>query len=108
MHLSLFTTFLPPPNILICPPNIFDKSTPVVVGSKRGGRWVLKVQKKEAHSTGLRVSSRDFYFIYTNHSISEDSPLWKVFSSHIPTHYRIHCTNISWRPHDPQTPKSGV
>src|SRR6218665_471747 len=28
MHLSLFTTFCPP-NILVCPPNIFDKSTPV-------------------------------------------------------------------------------
>src|SRR6218665_1009808 len=29
MHLLLFTTF--PPNILVCPPNIFDKSTPVVM-----------------------------------------------------------------------------
>src|SRR6218665_2726962 len=28
MHLSLFTTFCPH-NILVCPPNIFDKSTPV-------------------------------------------------------------------------------
>ena len=28
MHLSLFTTF--PPNILVSPPNDFDKSTPVV------------------------------------------------------------------------------
>jgi len=28
MHLSLFTIFSP--NILVCPPNIFDKSTPVV------------------------------------------------------------------------------
>src|SRR6218665_549281 len=32
MHLSLFTTFfLPPSNILVCPPNIFDKSTPVLL-----------------------------------------------------------------------------
>ena len=29
MPLSLFTTFSP--NILVCPPNIFDKSTPVLV-----------------------------------------------------------------------------
>src|SRR6218665_361768 len=29
MHLSLFTTFCPP-NILVCPPNIFGKSTTVV------------------------------------------------------------------------------
>jgi len=29
MHLSLFITF--PPNILVCPLNIFDKSTPVTV-----------------------------------------------------------------------------
>jgi len=29
MHLSLFTTFCPPPNILVCPTNTFDKSTPV-------------------------------------------------------------------------------
>src|SRR6218665_124660 len=28
MHLSLFTTFCLP-NILVCPPNIFDKSTPM-------------------------------------------------------------------------------
>jgi len=27
MHLPHFTTF--PPNILVCPPNIFDKSMPV-------------------------------------------------------------------------------
>jgi len=27
MHFSLFTTF--PPYILVCPPNIFDKSTPL-------------------------------------------------------------------------------
>src|SRR6218665_2854364 len=29
MHLSLFTTFCPP-NILVFPPNIFDKSTSVI------------------------------------------------------------------------------
>jgi len=29
MHLSLFITF--PPNILVCQPNIFDKSTPVIL-----------------------------------------------------------------------------
>jgi len=34
MHLALFTTFLP--NILICPPNIFDKSTPVMESSLYG------------------------------------------------------------------------
>jgi len=29
MHLSIFTTFFP--NTLVCPPNIFDKYTPVVL-----------------------------------------------------------------------------
>src|SRR6218665_2415875 len=29
MHLSLLTTFAPPPIFLVCPPNIFDKSTSV-------------------------------------------------------------------------------
>ena len=27
--------------------------------------------------------------LYTNYSISEKSPLWKVFSSHIPVLHRI-------------------
>jgi len=44
-------------------------------------------------STGLKVyHPQNFYFIYTNLSISENSeksPLWKVFLSHIPEHYRI-------------------
>ena len=34
---------------------------------------------------------------YTNYSISEKSPLWKVFSPHIPVHYRIYFR----RPHNP-------
>jgi len=51
--------------------------------------WVLKVQQKEVCSTGFRVSSRNFYWIYTNLSISEKPPLWKVFSSHVSVHYRI-------------------
>ena len=42
MHLPVFTTF--PPNILVCPPNIFDKSMPVFFSLlktffySRGGR----------------------------------------------------------------------
>jgi len=32
---------------------------------------------------------QNFYLIYTNLSVSEKSPLWKVFSSHIPVHYRL-------------------
>jgi len=44
---------------------------------KTGGSWVLKVQQTEERSTGLRVSSPDL-FIYTNLSISEQSPLWKL------------------------------
>ena len=53
------------------------------------GVWVLTVQQMEALSTGLRVLSPEFYLIYKNLSISENSPLWKVFSSHCSVHYRI-------------------
>jgi len=30
-----------------------------------------------------------FIELYTHYSISEKSPLWKVFTSHISVHYRI-------------------
>ena len=33
LHFSLFTTFCPSPNILVFPPNIFDKSMPVAVSN---------------------------------------------------------------------------
>jgi len=55
-------------------------------GLENWGWWVLKVQQKEAPSTGFKVSSPGFLFIYTNLSISKKSPLWKVFSSHISVH----------------------
>src|SRR6218665_21680 len=42
---------------------------------------------------------RDFYLMYTDLSISEKSPLWKVFSSDISGH-SIECS-ISWRPMTP-------
>jgi len=48
----------------------------------------------KAHSTGLRVLTPEFYLVYTNLSISEKSPLWKVFLSHILVHYRIGYNNI--------------
>ena len=44
-----------------------------------------------------------FISLYTNLSISEQSPLWRVFSAHIPVH-------ISWIPktsYEPFIPKSG-
>jgi len=48
---------------------------------------VLKLQQTEARNTG---NTWDFYLLYTNISISEKSPLWKVFSSHIPVLYGIY------------------
>jgi len=59
-------------------------------GFENWGSWVLKVQQMEVRNTWLRVSSAKFLFkLYTNYSISEKSPLWKVFSSRIPVCYRI-------------------
>ena len=51
------------------------------------GLWVSNVQQTEARSTGLRVSSRNCYLIYTNLFISESSSFSKAFSSHMPVHY---------------------
>src|SRR6218665_2789109 len=46
-----------------------------------------------AHDLGYH--NRNFYLIYAYFSMSEQSPLWKVFSSQIPVHYTF--SNISWR-----------
>src|SRR6218665_2303281 len=40
MHLSFFTTFCPP-NILVCSPNIFNKSTPVTKTASVGLHYNL-------------------------------------------------------------------
>ena len=60
----------------------------VDLGLKTGVSWVLKVPQTEARSTGFRVSYLEFYLkiLCTNLSISEKSPLWKVFSSHNSVH----------------------
>jgi len=47
-----------------------------------------------------------FIYLYTNQSISEKSPSWKLFSSHFPVNYRIY-NNISRRPHNFPISKSG-
>jgi len=49
--------------------------------------------------------------LYTNSSISEKSPLWKVFSSHIHVGYIIGYNDIleiPQGPHDPSIRKSVV
>jgi len=60
-------------------------------GMKTGKLWVLMVRQTEARSTGLRVSSPEFLFNYAQIILFMKSPLWKVFSSHIPEHY-VHYT----------------
>ena len=81
-------------------------------GSKNGGResglenwgwWVLKFQQKEARSAGFKVSSRDFY-LYTQICLSNKSPLWKVFSSHISVHALYDVTVFHVDPAIPTTP----
>jgi len=49
MHLSLFTTFCPP-NILVCPPNIFDKSTPMF-----SGLYLMEIMEKRVRRIHLHT-----------------------------------------------------
>src|SRR6218665_2162401 len=62
------------------------------------GVVVLKIQQTEKNSTGLRLSSRNFHS-YTIFLFLKSHHFQKVFSSHIPVHYRRY-DNILWRPHD--------
>lgn len=56
---------------------------------KTGVSRILKIQQLESHSIGLRVSFPELLFNYNMLSVSEKSPLSKVFSPHIPAHYRL-------------------
>jgi len=59
-------------------------------GLKTGVSWILKVQQTEAHSTGLMHHSRKLLFNYVQiFLLMKSHHFWKVFSSHIPVHYRI-------------------
>jgi len=71
---NFFTNFLQPPAWAKSSLATGDRGS----GFKTEGLWVLKVQQTEARSTGLRVSSRNVYIIYTNLSFSEKPPLWKM------------------------------
>jgi len=59
-----------------------------------------------SRSAGLKVPfPENIYLIYTNLSISEEPPLWKVFSTHISVYVIIYNNNnISWRPHESTNP----
>src|SRR6218665_432740 len=81
------------------------------VGLENWGWRILKVQQKEARSAGFKVSSPGFLFIYTNLSISNKSPLWKVFSSHISVHalYDVTVFHVDpATPHDSPSQNLGV
>src|SRR6218665_943884 len=73
-------------------PGLPPKSTPSEVvkpGFKTIGRGSYKFSKRRRVAQDLGHHTLNFYLIYTNLSISEKSPLWKLFSSLISVHYRI-------------------
>jgi len=76
---------------------------------KLGSRGSSECNNRRWVAHDLRYRLRKVLFgIHESVYMSVKSPLWKVFSSHISLHYKILGYNhISWRHHDPATPKSG-
>ena len=73
-------------------------------GFKNRVSWALNLQQTRHVAQDWGYHPWNFYLIYTDLSISEKLPLWKVL--YLIFLFIIGYNNISWRPHSPLTSKS--